>query len=223
MTSTAYRQVSNRRPELERDDPDNRLLGRFPVRRLEGEVLRDALLAVSGRLNARPFGPPVPVTHDEIGQVVIGKDIRNPGDGTPMGKVAPLGGEEFRRSVYVQVRRSLPLAMLETFDAPALTPNCEVRNFSTVSTQSLLLMNSPAVLQLSESFAQRVKREVSDDPRALVTQAWRLAYAGEPTAAQAEEAALFLKEQSEQLAGLDPALANFCQALLSSNRFLYVQ
>ena len=63
-------------------------------------------------------------------------DIRNPGDGTPKGKVAPLGGEEFRRSVYVQVRRSLPLAMLETFDAPTLTPNCEVRNFSTVSTQA---------------------------------------------------------------------------------------
>src|SRR5207237_829426 len=83
------------------------------------------------------FGPPVPVTHDEVGQVVIGKDIRNPGDGTPMGKVAALGGEEYRRSIYVQVRRSQPLAMLESFDADVATPNCEARSFSTVATQAL--------------------------------------------------------------------------------------
>jgi hypothetical protein len=129
MTSTAYRQSSDRRPELQQVDPDNHLLGRMSLRRLEAEIIRDAMLEVSGKLNRRPFGPPVPVTHDEIGQVVIGKDIRNPGDGTPMGKVASLGGEEFRRSVYVQVRRSLPLAMLETFDAATITPNCESRSF----------------------------------------------------------------------------------------------
>ena len=103
------------------------------VVRIEAEALRDALLSVSGKLNVKAFGPPVPVTNDEVGQVVVGNDIRNPGDGTPMGKVAPLGGEEYRRSVYVQVRRSLPLAQLEAFDAPAMTPNCESRSFSTIS------------------------------------------------------------------------------------------
>src|SRR5207245_1392245 len=82
MTSAAYRQGSQRRPELEKIDPDNRLLGRMSIRRLEAEALRDALLAVSGKLNTKPFGPPVPVTHDEVGQVVVGNDIRNT-DGAP--------------------------------------------------------------------------------------------------------------------------------------------
>ncbi len=213
MTSTAYRQSSQRRPELQTIDPDNRLLGRMSIRRLEAEAVRDALLAVSGKLNTRPFGPPVPVTHDEIGQVVIGKDIRNPGDGTPMGKVAPLGGEEFRRSVYVQVRRSLPLAMLETFDAAVATPNCEVRSSSTVATQALLLMNGKAVLDQAGYFAERVRAEAGADKAAQVRRAWRLAYAAEPTAAEVEAAVAFLGRQS---------LATFCQALMGSNRFLYV-
>ena len=136
MTSAAYRQSSKRRPELEKFDPDNRLLGRMSIRRLEAEALRDALLSVSGKLNVKAFGPPVPVTHDEVGQVVVGNDIRNPGDGTPMGKVKSLGGEEFRRSIYIQVRRSLPLAVLETFDGPAMIWNCDIRHTSIVATQS---------------------------------------------------------------------------------------
>ena len=232
MTSTAYRQASQRRPELQRVDPDNRLLGRMSVRRLEAEIIRDAMLAVSGAINDKAFGPPVPVTHDEIGQVVIGKDIRNPGDGTPMGKVAPLGGAEFRRSVYVQVRRSLPLAMLETFDAAIATPNCEARSFSTVATQALLLMNNRQVLEQATFFAQRVRREAGADAKAQVALAWRLAYAAEPTAEDIEAATSFLARQTAHFAGqkrgpADPepalrALASFCQALLGSNRFLYV-
>jgi hypothetical protein len=232
MSSAAYRQASQRRPDLQQLDPDNRLLGRMSVRRLEAEIIRDAMLGVSGKLNPRRFGPPVPVTHDEIGQVVIGKDIRNPGDGTPMGKVAALGGEEFRRSIYVQVRRSLPLAMLETFDAAIATPNCEVRSASTVATQALLLMNGKQVLEQSLFFAERVRKEAGADPKAQVALAWRLAYAAEPTADELEGATSFLARQSAHFAAqkrvpADPepnvqAIASFCQALLGSNRFLYV-
>jgi mono/diheme cytochrome c family protein len=231
MTSTAYRQSAQRRPELAAD-PDNRLLGRMSVRRLEAEIIRDAMLAVSGKLNIKAFGSPVPVTHDEIGQVVIGKDIRNPGDGTPMGKVASLGGEEYRRSVYVQVRRSLPLGMLETFDAAVTTPNCEARSFSTVATQALLLMNGKQVLEQATHFAERVRKEAGSDAPAQVALAWGLAYAAEPNAADIEGATSFLARQTAHFAALkrapaDPepalqALASFCQALLGSNRFLYV-
>jgi mono/diheme cytochrome c family protein len=216
MTSTAYRQLSQRRPELQ-DDPDNRLLGRMSLRRLEAEIIRDAQLAVSGALNRKRFGSPVPVTHDEVGQVVIGKDIRNPGDGTPMGKVAGLGGEEYRRSVYVQVRRSLPLAMLETFDAAVATPNCEARSFSTVATQALLLMNGKQVLEQAQFFAQRVRAEAGAEAKDQVALAWRLAYAAEPTAEELAAATAYLARQPAA-----HALANFCQALLGSNRFLYL-
>jgi hypothetical protein len=221
MTSTAYRQSSHANPQAGAVDPDNRLLWRYPIRRLEAEVLRDAMLAVSGKLNVKPFGPPVPVTQDELGQVVIGNDIRI-SDGTPKGKVAPLGGDEYRRSIYVQVRRSLPLGMLETFDGPAMTPNCEVRYASTVATQALLLLNNAEVLRQAEFFAARIRQEAGNEPRAQIERAWRLAFAAEPTRRDVEQALEFLKQQTEQLGGPPQALANFCQALLSANRFLYI-
>lgn len=227
MTSAAYRQSSERRPELDRVDPDNRLLGRMSIRRLEAEALRDALLSVSGKLNTKAFGPPVPVTQDEVGQIVVGNDIRNPGDGTPKGKVASLGGEEFRRSVYVQVRRSLPLAVLDTFDGPVMTPNCDIRHASTVAPQSLMLLNSPFIHQQAAFLAERVRKE--NEPRAQIVYAWKLAYATTPTSQEVDQALAFVNQQTEvyrqQKGVTDPglqALTNFAQALLSSNRFLYI-
>jgi hypothetical protein len=232
MTSTAYRQQSQRRPDLEKIDPDNRLLGRMSLRRLEAEALRDALLAVSGKLNVKAFGPPVPVTQDEVGQVVVGKDIRNPGDGTPMGKVKSLDGEEFRRSIYIQVRRSLPLTLLESFDGPAMIPNCDIRQNSTVATQALLLLNSRFIHEQAGYLAERVRKEAGADLRAQVMLAWKLAYAAEPSARELEQAVVFVQKQTElfKSAKMAPdrpepsvqALTNLGQALLSANRFLYV-
>jgi hypothetical protein len=217
MTSTAYRQSSQREPEKDRIDPDNHLLGRMPVRRLEAEEVRDALLAVSGRLNRKPFGPPVPVTVDEAGQVILGVDVRDAA-GRPRGKVASLNGEESRRSVYVQVRRSLPLNLFEAFDTPAMAPNCELRKASTVAPQALMLMNNQDVVALAEAFGTRVRREVGDEPRAQVRRAWALAFGAEPGEEEILEAVRFLKAPAEQQA----KLAVFCQALLGSNPFLYV-
>ncbi len=232
MTSFAYRQTSTRRPELEKIDPDNRLLGRMSIRRLEAEALRDALLSVSGKLNVKAFGPPVPVTHDEVGQVVVGNDIRNPGDGTPMGKVKSLDGEEYRRSVYIQVRRSLPLGLLESFDSPAMTPNCDLRHTSTVATQALMLLNSRFIHEQAGYLAERVRKEAGADVRAQVGRAWTLAYGAEPSARELDQAVGFVQKQTELFKnaktppkqpepGLQ-ALTNLGQALLSANRFLYV-
>ena len=79
MTSTAYRQALRRSDDLERIDPDNRLLGGFTVRRLEAESIRDAILAVSGKLNRKQFGPPVPVMRDPAGEIVLGLERTNAG------------------------------------------------------------------------------------------------------------------------------------------------
>ena len=232
MTSRAYQQQSQRRPELEKIDPDNRLLGRMSIRRLEAEALRDALLAVSGKLNVKAFGPPVPVTHDEVGQVVVGNDIRNPGDGTPMGKVKSLDGEEYRRSVYIQVRRSLPLGLLESFDGPAMIPNCEIRHNSTVATQALMLLNSRFIHEQAGYLAERVRKEAGADVRGQVALAWKLAYAAEPSARELDQAVAFVQKQTELFKNAkatpkqpEPslqALTNLGQALLSANRFLYI-
>src|SRR5437773_10524516 len=115
----------------------------MPIRRLEAEALRDSILAVTGKLNDTMFGPPVPIMEDEVGQFVVGIENKN-GENRP-GPIIPLHGEEFRRSVYVQVRRTRPLGVLETFDAAAVDPNCENRTASTVALQALMFMNNEFV------------------------------------------------------------------------------
>jgi hypothetical protein len=230
MTSAAYRQASRRDPLKDRVDPDNRLLGRMPVRRLEAESVRDALLSLGGRLNDKMFGPPVPVMEDEVGQFVLGIENKN-GENRP-GPILPLHGEEFRRSVYVQMRRSRPLGVLETFDLPAMEPNCEARSASTVAPQALLFLNSEFVLTEANRMAERVRREAGADPEAQVIRAWRLAFAVDPTEGERKAALAFLQEQtahfrSKPTSGntVEPslqALAGFCQTLVGSNRFLYV-
>jgi len=234
VTSTAYRQDSHRRDDLDAVDPENRLLGRMPVRRLEAETIRDALLALSGRLSSKQYGPPVPVSPNDVGQVVVGIDTRDAA-GVPTGKVIALGEEEFRRSIYVQVRRSMPLGMLEPFDAPLMTPNCQQRASSTVAPQALLMMNSPLVAQQAEAMAVRVERESGTESVQRFQRAWRLVYGRSPTEKETEVGVAFLSRQSDAanaVAPTDPkvpkpdpartALANLCHALVSSNGFLYV-
>ena len=234
MTSTAYRQALRAIPSDDAD-PDNRLLSGMSLRRLEAETLRDSVLAISGKLNSKRFGPPVPVMPDRVGQIVIG--IENENAGRPGAKV-DMKGEEFRRSVYVQVRRSRPLGMLDTFDAPRMSPNCEIRHSSTVAPQSLLMMNSEFVLEQSIIFAKRVTKEAGNDLKNQVTRAWELAFCQTPHDQQINQALVFINQQRKHLAASPQAkkvadsdksktpellaLASFCQTLFSSNRFLYV-
>jgi len=239
LTSTAYQQRSDRTGEGDRMDPENRLYGRMSVVRMDAEAIRDSMLSVSGCLNDRAFGPPVPVREDAVGQVVVGID-KKVGDNKMPVEVS-IGQEEFRRSVYVEVRRSRPLAFLNTFDAPVMEVNCERRSSSTVAPQSLMLMNSEFALQQARLFAARLRRDAGPMREAQVERAWRLAYLRGPTRAEFASAMDFLAQQdavppasppasatttasgkSEAPATEDPALQNLCQALLSSNEFLYL-
>lgn len=238
MTSAVYRQVSRRDAAREAMDPDNRLLGRMTVRRLEAEAVRDAIIAVSGQINDKMYGPAIPVIEDEDGQFVLGIENLN-GENRP-GPVIPLKGEEFRRSIYVQMRRTRPLAVLDTFDEPVMDPNCAIRNASTVAPQALLLMNNDFVLEHAGKMAQQVISASGNDPRACAIRAWQLAFSVAPTEEQLAEATAFLTAQTEQFgsaaaatppsatgqpAPIDSAvsaLTTFCQALLSANEFLYV-
>ncbi len=238
MTSTVYRQSSERDPQRAALDPDDRLYWRMPVRRLDAEAVRDRVLATSGVLNDRMFGPPVPVKEDAVGQIVVGVDV-------PAGSEAPVGHEAFRRSVYVQVRRSQPLAMLHAFDQPVMETNCERRTVSTVATQALMLMNSEFILQQAGYFAARVRKEASGDPTRQVHAAWQMAFGRSPEPAELQRALAFLAGQSGSAppagppvaAGAEAArpaaadaaqppadpLVSLCQVLLSSNEFLYVE
>lgn len=231
MKSAAYRQSSKATSMAREMDPENQMYSRFPVRRLEAEVIRDAMLAVTGKLNSNLYGPPVPVMEDAVGQIVLGKENLD-GERKPTKKV-DLEGEEFRRSIYVQVRRTRTLSMFETFDAPEMSPNCERRDASTVAPQSLFFMNSDAVVAFSEHFADRLIADAPNDCELQVERAWQLAYSTTPTAEELSAACKFIENERSLIRDqkietddskiAQEALAVFCQALLSSNRFLYVE
>jgi len=137
MTSTVYRQSSRRTPTQDGIDGSNILLGRYPLRRLDAEVLRDRILLTTGRLDRTPFGPPIAVVEDFVGQ-------GNTPDDKP------------RRSVYLQVRRTKPVAFLAAFDAPTAELNCDRRVASANAPQALMLMNSDFILKQAGHFAARV-------------------------------------------------------------------
>jgi hypothetical protein len=219
LNSTVYRQSSQRSLESNAVDPDNQLLSRMPVRRLESEVVRDAVLATCGNLSSKRFGPPVPVTPDEVGQIIIGLDNRDSA-GRPRGARADLGEEAYRRTVYIQVRRSMPLSVLEPFDNPVMFPNCGQRSCSTVAPQALLMMNHEFVASNAAMLAERVRREASsEDLGSQVSRAWLIAFGRPAHEAEIAEGIAFL-ESGENL---DERRIQFCHALLCSNPFLYVE
>jgi hypothetical protein len=115
VTSTAYRQTSAFDPARKAHDPGNILLGAWRPRRHEGEVVRDSVLAVAGKLSDHRHGPPAPVTQKGDGSVETSDDVQGN-----------------RRSVYVVVRRSQHLTLFDLFDTPLMEVNCPERNVSTV-------------------------------------------------------------------------------------------
>lgn len=235
VTSATYRQSSQRRPELDSFDPDNRLLGRMNLRRLEAEAIRDSILKVSGQLSPQKGGPPVPVALDEVGQVIIGVDTRD-GAGRHTKPVQPIGEQEFRRSVYISVRRSMPLGVLEPFDAPLMSPNCEQRTVSTVAPQSLLMINSAFVVNQAEKFASQLKEHYPNNQEEMVTTLWRRTLGRMPTETEKSGALAFLETQRKEFEANPPttlpkdanataehlALTSLCHALFSSTPFLYI-
>ncbi len=139
------------------------------------------------------------------------------------------------------MRRSKPLGMLETFDLPRMEPNCERRNASTIAPQSLAMMNGEFTLAQSKFFAERVTREVGADPAGQVQHAWLLAFGATTSESELKNSIDFLAKQTayfqknpskagpvakgKEAAPTEPAmqaLTTFCQALLTSNQFLYV-
>ena len=161
--------------------------------------------------------------------------------GRPTGKIIPLNGEEFRRSIYVQARRSRPLEMFATFDAPVMEPSCDARAVTTVSPQSLLLMNSATMRVHAQQFAQRVQSEGGKDLPDQIRVAWRLVHGRAASESDVQQSVEFVQAQTEfyranptplesQLGAPsktpgEPAflgLTALCHALMSSNSLLYV-
>ncbi len=222
VLSRAYRQAS--RPseyvgsqgDPRAVDPDNRLLWRMRLRRLDSEYVRDAILTASGRLATAVGGPPLALENLPDGMVVLHEaSLANP-------------ESKFRRSLYVLARRNYHLTMLAEFDQPALPTNCTRRNNSAVVSQSLAQLNDRFMFEQAEFMAERVLARVpADDRAAQVHEAFRLALARLPDAQELQWAQDLLAYHAQRL-GADsgrsarPSLARLCHMLLCSNEFLYV-
>ena len=202
------------------------------MRRLESEVLRDSLLSLSGQLQQKMGGPAAPVSLDNVGQRVVVSRTQYDPSGRLLRDVESVGEDKYRRTIYIQERRSLPLGILVPFDIPTLNPNCTKRTVSNNAPQSLQMMNDPFVIEQVNAIAVRLIDEVGDDIPGQIARAWRLIIGKSPSKFQMENAIALLSDLEFELRseGDDDAptthqkaLAQLCQALVASNGFLYVE
>ncbi len=199
MTSAAYQQSSAYAAESAALDPDNQWLWRFPRRRLEGEVVRDSLLAVAGTLDLTMFGP-----------------------GT-------LDASSRRRSVYFTVKRSQLMPMMQVFDAPDALQGIGQRPTTTTAPQALTLLNNPQIRELAKAFARKCRTSAADDLAAVATRSYRLALGRDPAPEEVNDAAAFLAAQTQSYAAAGQAepeflaTADFCQMVTCLNEFVYLE
>ena len=217
MTSSVYLQDSRFDPAKAKVDPDNRLLWRRRPQRIESEILRDAILAVSGTLNPKMFGPAFkpPITPEAI-------QARNVTDPYPKDlKDTP---ETRRRSVYMFHKRVVQYPLMQAFDGPTALTSCGRRDVTTVAPQGLALLNDHFVRLRAEDFARRLKKEAGDGTADQVRIAWRFAFGRDPLPGELETSTAFIESQIAKRSGKssDLALADFCQMIFAMNEFVYV-
>lgn len=228
--SNAYKQSSHASAAALKADPDNELFSRMNRKRLEGEAIRDAGLAVSGRLNPKMGGmgvfPPIP-PEARPANANVWPVTRDP-------------AEHRRRSIYIFVRRNLGFPGLDVFDGPDTNSSCPRREVTTSAPQALTLINSPESLANARAFAGRVLAAGAGEAERIQA-AYRVAFARAATAGEIRAGKEFLARQSALLNGrpapslnlpepfpdgLSPAAGaawtDYCLALLNLNEFIYI-
>jgi hypothetical protein len=219
LSTAAYRQSSQLDEADQKLDPENQWLWRFSPARLQAEIIRDNMLAVSGQLDPRMFGP------------------------------GSLDEGHKRRSIYFMIKRSKLIASMQLFDAPEPLVSIGGRPSTTIAPQALMFLNSPHVRGYAKGFAKRLIAEQSAPPAAtspaatspaptanaptamevLVTRGYLTALGRPPAADELRDDAAFLAGQSDsyRAAGnpqpLEAALADFCQVLMSLNEFIFIE
>ncbi|MCU0703468.1 MAG: DUF1549 and DUF1553 domain-containing protein [Fimbriiglobus sp.] len=206
VTSATYQQTS-RAEAFARIDPDNKLLWRQNRKRLDGEALRDSLLAVSGQLNRKFGGPSVfpelPTELREVNQ-----------SWKPSANLA----ERNRRSIYVAVRRNLRFPLFALFDSPERVEACSRRFVTTTAPQALALMNDSSTLEVAKALGERAEK-AAGDPKKVPETAFTLAVGRPPTT---EELAVLADFMASHKGTLAEAATDLCHSLLNLNEFLYV-
>lgn len=228
VLSAAYRQDSRVAPDNAVHrlalsiDRDNHLLWHARRRRLEGEAIRDAMLAVSGELSLRPFGPSAkPKLPDNISKYAWKPDT--------------LPQDRYRRSIYVFAKRNMRFPLFDVFDLPDMHNSCSRRLTTTTAPQALLLLNGDFALERGQRLAAVLYERFEEESR-MITEGYRLAWGRSPRQEEIQLGLRFLSQQTESLwtrgqraggsldreAARRAALADFCHALLNTNEFLFL-
>jgi hypothetical protein len=216
MLSNTYRMSSTANPRSLVKDPENNLFWRFNMRRLTAEEVRDSVLAVNGSLNAKKmFGPSI---YPIIPAVVLAGQSR-PGAG--WGKSSP--EDRARRSVYIHIKRSLMVPILESFDAADTDGTCPVRFSTTQPTQALGMLNGDFLNREAAIFAELLKKQAAGNQGEQVKLALRRALQREPNETETARGLKFIEDAKKRFgASDDDALKYFCLLVLNLNEFLYL-
>jgi hypothetical protein len=214
MRSRTY-QMSSKPTDAatETKDAGNVLLHRMRVRRLEGEAIRDAILAVSGRFDKKMYGPPVAVHLTSFME----------GRGRP-GRKGPLDGAG-RRTIYQEVRRNFLSPMMLAFDMPTPLSTIGRRTSSNVPAQALIMMNDPFVVQQAQLWAKRILGRPSAASTERVMAAYQTAFGRMPNADEQQAAETFLATQAKAHGEAQPgekAWADFCHVLFNVKEFIFL-
>ena len=196
MSSAAYMQSGTSNAAGFKVDPDNKLWWRRPSRRMEAEVIRDTMLAVSGTLDKKMFGP------------------------------GSLNQQDRRRSVYLKVKRGTLIPVLQLFDAPDALQSIGERTITTVPPQALAMMNSPFIRKLADQFAKRVRPSADKSLVHVVNDAYAVGLCRPPSDDERQLMLAFIESQSKSYGNdakaTNMAVADYCQLMLCLNEFLFV-
>ncbi|MFT5322602.1 MAG: hypothetical protein ACI8P0_000437 [Planctomycetaceae bacterium] len=217
MTSRVYRLGSQRNSDAEATDPANHLLWRANHRRLEAESIRDAMLVVSGKLDAEPAKGSAVLT---AGNGIIGRSL----------KVERFASDDTKRSVYLPIVRGYLPEILKVFDFPEPSMIYGSRDVTTVATQALYMMNSDFVTTQAEAFAQRLLADEDLNDKARVDRAWQIALARLPSEVERNDALAFVAQTSQSFESSESesvrqtkAWTSLAQSLFASAEFRYVE
>jgi hypothetical protein len=210
LTSNTYRMSKRWNAECGTRDPENRLLWRVPYRRLEVEAIRDSMLAVTGQLNGKMYGPSMyPSVPKEALQSHSDPDkIWKPFDEP----------EASRRTIYAFVKRSMVVPMLEVLDLCDTTRSSAKRSVTTVAPQALTLFNGDFVNRQARHLANRLRNEVGNQPEKQVERAYLLALCRPPSPSERLDMVDFLRQNAE--VGGD-RLEQMCRVIFNLNEFMY--
>jgi hypothetical protein len=214
VLSSTYQMSSRSDPQSDAADPRNLLLHHKPVRRLEGEAIRDAILAVSGRLDRTMFGPSV--------EVYLTPFLE--GRGRPAAS-GPLDGAG-RRSIYLRIRRNFPHPMLAAFDAPTPFTTIGRRSVSNVPAQALALMNNPFVTEQAKLWGEQVVGNRDATVAERVTAMYETAFARLPNPNELADAVAFIEQQAARR-GCEPddarVWSDLGHVLFNVKEFVFVE